>query len=58
MKGEEIPVNQYEVRYKLFRRSRKTNVMKIKAEAEVKAAMAVALMLWKYPFRIVSVFEC
>ncbi len=47
----------WEVRYKLYRRSRRIDVIKVVAETNIEAVMAVILKIWRYPFKLVSVYE-
>lgn len=56
MRGE-LRMKHYEVRYRLYARSRQSQTEKVQAANDVGAAAAIALKYWRYPFRIISVFE-
>lgn len=48
-------MREYEVRYKLYSRSRQSRTEKVQAEGRFSAAAKLFCKYWKYPVRIVAV---
>ena len=49
-------MREYEVRYKLYSRSRRTRTEKVQAESPISAAADIFCKYWKYPIHMVSVY--
>ena len=49
-------MKEYEVRYKLYSRSRRTRTEKVQAEGPISAAADIFCKYWKYPIHMVSVY--